>query len=174
MAGKRGYVMRRGVMRRETMWISGGIAATTMATASTAVLSGSLNAAALALRPFTVVRVRGMLHSRSDQISADEGYSCSFGLAVVSDQASAIGVTAVPTPDTDRGSDLFFVFEDMIGHFGFTTGTGYRQLGEARGFDSKAMRKVNDDQDVVVTKEATSISNGVILTDVFRMLLKLH
>jgi len=38
---------------------------------------------------------------RSDQFVATEGYEIAIGMAVVSDQALAIGVTAVPTPFTD-------------------------------------------------------------------------
>ncbi len=53
-----GGFIRGGRHRRETIWLgtaqtSSGFAATTVA------ILNSLNAAALALRPFTVVRVRG-------------------------------------------------------------------------------------------------------------------
>ena len=69
----------------------------------------SLNAAALALRPFTIVRTRFLVSVVTDQVAADELVLGALGMAVVSDQAVAIGVTAVPTPITDMGSDLWFV-----------------------------------------------------------------
>jgi len=85
-----GFITRNGVRRRESIWLTGGFQITGIATASTAVFVASLNAAALALRPFTVVRTRGHLYLRSDQIAAAEAYDISYGMAVVSDQASAI------------------------------------------------------------------------------------
>ncbi len=166
----------RGVSRqvRETMWISVAAANTSIASASTAVLVGSLNAAALALRPFTIVRVRGFIHLASDQEGSDENYSASIGYAVVSDQASAIGVTAVPTPETDRGSDLFFVHETLAGRFIFVSGLTAFETFPNRTFDSKAMRKVNDDSDMVIVLETSSVSSGVQFFDAARVLIKLH
>ena len=51
----------------------------------------------------------------SDQSAATELFIGNLGLAVVSDQATAVGVTAVPTPATDRGSDLWFLIEEGPG-----------------------------------------------------------
>jgi len=96
---------------RDTLWFQGASAQTTIATVSTATLVTSLSAGALAFRPFTVVRTRGVLHLRSDQFANSESQSAAYGRCVVSDQAVAIGVTAVPTPITDNGSDLWFVYE---------------------------------------------------------------
>ena len=162
-------------MRRQSVWIGIAEASNTIATSSTAVLSSSLNAAALALRPFTVVRTRGILGINSDQNAASEFQMYAFGLAVVSDQAVAIGVTAVPTPNTDRGSDLFFVYEEMVGRIEVQSAVGFAEtIVTVHRFDSKAMRKVNDDQDIVIVKETSSISNGVFALSAGRMLLKLH
>ncbi len=165
--------LRAGKTRRETMWLPGALASTTIAGVSTAVLVGSLNAAALALRPFTIVRVRGRLHMRSDQLIASENWGASYGLAVVSEQASAIGVTAIPTPDTDRGSDLFFVYEEYHGRLE-RTANGLLEGGFGWGFDSKAMRKVYDDQDLVTVVETSAIDSSCVLLDAFRFLIKLH
>jgi len=163
-----------GGQRRETMWISVSPTSSTLASANTAVLSNSLNATAKALRPFTVIRSRLFLHVRSDQQAAVEFYGIAMGLAVVSDQAVAIGVTAVPTPDTDRGSDLFFVFEDLWGvQFDVATASG-NEFGKSVIVDSKAMRKVNDDQDIVITSETIGLSSGAIVSVGGRLLLKLH
>ncbi len=159
---------------RETMWIFLQLTENAIAGGQAAVLSHSLNAAAKALRPFTVIRTRGIYYLRSDQISAQETFAASIGLSVVSDQASAIGVTAVPTPETDRGSDLFLMYESLHGEMAFTTGTGFRDVGTIIQFDSKAMRKVNDDQDLVMTQETTAYSAGVITAVGARILLKLH
>ena len=168
-------IMRGGVARRETMWFTGSSVLTTIASADTAVMQISLNAAALALAPFTIIRTRGIIWYRSDQTGASENYGFSYGQAVVSQQASAIGVTAILTPVADRGSDLFFVFEDGFSRFEFITGAGVFEAGHMMRFDSKAVRKVNDDQDIVtVVESSTQNSSGVAVYVTFRQLIKLH
>ena len=157
---------------RLTAWFTFPPVRTTLAAASVAVIQTSLNAAALALRPFTIVRSRFHMHVRSDTLAALEDYSACFGIAVVSDQAVAIGVTAVPTPDADRGSGLWFVYEELYGTIGFVSGTGVRDIGSQKDVDSKAMRKVDIGQDVVTVIEATAISLGCVVTVGGRMLIK--
>jgi len=158
---------------RETEWASIAVIEATLGGSPTAVLAASLNAAALLLRPFTVVRTRGIMHVISDQAASTETYGVAMGLAVVSDQASAVGVTAVPTPITDRDSDLFFVYEEIISRFEFKTGVGFEaSTGTLMAWDSKAMRRVNGDQDIVLTVE--NEINGAIINVAGRMLLKLH
>ncbi len=167
----------RGVQRsvRETLWIDVSTVETTLAGAPTAVLANSLNAAALALRPFTITRTRGVMHTRSDQTTGSESYGVDLGMAVVSDQAVGIGVTAVPTPLTDKGSDLFFVYEQQFGRLqiGSGAGTGIPvEPGHFLQWDSKAMRRVNNDQDIILVVE--NELNGVIVITSARMLIKLH
>ncbi len=168
-----GFVRGRGA-RRETVWfqfvpILGGLAA------GASSLGFTLNAAALALRPFTVVRTRGIFHVRSDQAAASEVYAASLGLAVVSEQATAIGITAVPTPYTDMGSDLFFVYEQVVSSLRFVNSTGFTDpSGLTIQFDSKAMREVDIGQDIAVTTEALAAGNGVDTVLGFRMLVKVH
>ena len=176
MANRNISRFRRGsVQRRESLWIFGNPIDTTLSAASTAALVSTLNAAALALRPFTVVRTRGQLWIRSDQTAAAEDYAASLGMAVVSEQAAAIGVTAVPTPEADRGSDMFFLFESGQQAFTRFDATGVLGMeGIVIGFDSKAMRKVNGDQDIAVVIETASISLGAQVMVSFRMLVKLH
>ncbi len=166
--------MRAGGQVRETIWISLPDIATSLAS-GVAVLTGVLNAAALALRPFTIVRTHVTWQLRSDQEAADESYGASIGFAIVSEQASAIGVTAIPTPITDRGSDLFFLYDIGFGRMANATAVGFTDVGVLQKVDSKAMRKVNDDQDLVIVAENSGAStNGVVVTCGGRMLLKLH
>ncbi len=174
MARKSGFVRRHGVMRRETMWFSIPYVASSIGAASTAVLTGTFNAAALALRPFTIVRVRGHMFVRSDQIAATETWGCSMGYAIVSDQAAAIGVTAVPTPETDRDSDLFFLYESVLGRISVASAAGFREVGFGKDFDSKAMRRVEQGQDLAVTVETPSVVSSGVITEGGRMLVKLH
>ncbi len=160
---------------RESLWLFANVAGATLASASTASLLFSYNAAALALRPFTIVRTRGVFGVKSDQIATQEDFDAAVSMSVVSDQAVAIGVTAVPTPATDMGSDMFFVYEMLFGTYEDRTAAGFESNGlTSMQFDSKAMRRVNDDQDLAVTLETSSVSNGVNVRLGFRQLIKLH
>jgi len=130
----------------------------------------SLNAAALALRPFTIVRSRFMSLIRSDQAAADETQIGAWGIAVVSDEASAVGVTAVPTPITEMASSLWLVHQLVMAHH-----QAQATFAEPVGVfetDSKAMRKVEVGQDVVVVAELSTAGNGFNLTIGGRMLVK--
>jgi len=172
-ARRSGLVLRGGRMRRQSLWGNMTTAKTSIGTSQTAVLSHSLNSVALNLRPFTVVRVRLHWFVRSDVVTGGEIWGGAVGVCMVSDQASAIGVTAVPTPVTDQGSDLWFVFDAAYGRFG---GTAVEEVGLMRDVDSRAMRKVEEGQDMITVQEsgiaATSISMDSVLGG--RFLIKLH
>jgi len=160
--------------RRETVWLQFAQTRTAV-DVSTAVLVFTLNAAALALRPFTIIRTRFELLMSSDQIAATENQNAAFGAAIVSDQAAAIGVTAVPTPVTDLGSDLWFVIQQMNQRIVFGDATGFdSRAGERYEVDSKAMRRCDVGQDMAVVLEASSISAGTTIVIGGRMLAKLH
>jgi len=176
MARKSGFVRRRGVMRRETAWFSGVSLETTIAAGGGAVLLTSLNAAALALRPFTVIRTRGRIGIRSDQSTTSETQDAAYGMAVVSDEAVAVGITAVPTPDASDGSDLWFVYERLMAQLQLKTAVGFDSAGlvDIQVIDSKAMRKVEPGQDMIEVIESSSFSAGCIIRTYTRSLVKLH
>ncbi len=174
MARKSGNVMRSGRMRRESMWVGSALADTAFSATGGTLLTVS-NAALLALRPFTIVRSHYEIHIRSDQVSATENFAFCFGSCVVSDQASGIGITAVPTPFTDLGSDFFFIHKVMFGAFAFATGASISAVhGVGYTIDSKAMRKVNDDEDWITVGEFSSIGSGFTAMTGGRILIKLH
>jgi len=168
-----GFVLRGGRQRRETSWFFNGWTSTTIA-APGSVLIASLNVAALALRPFTIVRWRGLWSVVSDQIANGENQVVSYGVAVVSEQAVAIGVTAIPTPVTDLGSDLWFVLEHLVNRWEVVSAVGVESPIQTGGIDSKAMRKVEEGEDVVIVMETAAISAGAVMKQVGRFLVKLH
>ena len=172
---KSGFIVRDGARKRETIWIGGAAFNQSLVTQTTVVLVTSLNAAALAFRPFTIVRTRGVIRVRSDQNAAAEDYGASYGRCVVSEQASAIGVTAVPTPTTDNVSDLWYVYEFMLGSLQVQTAVGLFEGGQERIIDSKAMRKVEDGEDVISVVEGAGTGfSGAQISGFTRMLVKLH
>ena len=176
MARRSGFRPRGRVgQRRETIWSALITQEVAIAGGDVATLMSFAGAGINALRPYTIVRTRGLLRIRSDQQAADEFQQVSFGHCVVSDQAIAIGVTAVPTPDTDMDSDLWYVFEQLWSQFDFISGVGFSSSGgnEIR-YDSKAMRKVEEGETDISVAESSSTSSGLVLTHSFRQLLKLH
>ena len=173
---RRGFTRRDGrTAARETIWFGFAEVRSTLASASLAAIFHSLNAAALALRPFTIVRSHFLWHLRSDQAGATENADVGFGIAVVSDQASAVGVTAVPTPFADFGSGLWFSHTMLANHLTFISGVGVFPDNDAMvQIDSKAMRKVDSGQDIVTVLENSSLSDGSTSFIAGRMLVKLH
>ena len=145
-------------------------------TATGGTILASLTAAELAMRPFTVVRSRILVGVTSDQAAVSENQVAGFGIAVVSDQANAIGVTAVPTPITDQGSDLFYSWTPLLASFAFITGAGFdAQFQTNYVVDSKAMRKVNEGQDMVQVVEGEFVlGSGTTITTMGLQLIKLH
>ena len=158
--------------KRLSDWGSIDVSTTIQGTGVT-VLLGSLNATALAMRPFTVVRTYLQVQLQSDQSAAIERQFAGVGMCVVSDQASAIGVTAVPTPILDLGSDLWLLHQLVFADESNLTDRTRSSTKVA--VDSKAMRKVNNDEDLIVVMEVGSPPFGGVTLDVVgRFLVKLH
>ena len=172
-ARRSGLVLRGGRNRRDTVWGGTTTAIFNISAAQTANLSFSLNAAALALRPFTVVRHRLNWFVRSDVVTGGEVWGAAIGGCVVSDQSVAIGITAVPTPIVDIGSDLWYFYEQCFGRFG---GTQVEEVGRQLKIDSRAMRKVEDGQDLIIVQETAGTSLSISASTIVggRFLLKLH
>jgi len=121
----------------------------------------------------TIVRTRGSLWVSSDQVAAAEEPFGALGMAVATDQATAIGVTALPTPITDEGSDNFFLWMPWLASVNIATAASIANNPYMRyDFDSKAMRKANSGDNVVVTLENASGAHGVRYILKFRMLFK--
>ena len=173
MAGKR-FVRNSRTAKRLSTWFEFIPAEVTLAGANSEAIVFSLNAAALALRPFTVVRTRFVWQIQSDQ-TANESQQTALGLAVVSDEAVAVGVTAVPTPMSSMGSDLWFVHEISLDSLLSATVAGFvHPAGRFHRIDSKAMRKVDIGQDLVVVIQNGATSQGTENVLGGRMLVKVN
>ncbi len=158
---------------RSNIWLSAGFADVVIG-ASSVVLLGVLNAAALALRPFTIVRTRMLLHYISDQSAATELSQAVMAMQVVTEVASAGGIGNVPTPITEADND-FFVYQPLFQDFLFVSGVGVQSMGSDQTYvvDSKAMRKVGPGDDVVQTIENRSAVGAAVAAE-GRFLVKLH
>ncbi len=133
----------------------------TTVTAVGGTIAFTFNTAALELRPFTIVRTRFLLGIISDQIVTSETQIAAVGLAIVSDEAAAVGVTAVPTLIDNMASDLWFVHQLLYNEHTNLTSVGYADGGQQQyEVDSKAMRKVDIGQNLVVVVELSGNSGG--------------
>ncbi len=175
MARRRSFVRGAAAIsqKRLTLWLDIPPAVTNV-TAVGGTIIQSLNAAALALTPFTVVRTHMLIAIGTDQLAADENQVAALGLAVVSDQAVAVGVTAIPTPVTDAASDLWFAHQYLMSQFDFGSAIGFANASREYAIDSKAMRKVEDGQDIVIVVEQSAVGFGATVTSAGRMLVKVN
>ncbi len=159
---------------RSMIWVGAGITNLAVA-ASSATLIGTLNAAALLLRPFTVVRTRLVIQFISDQTAVTEFTQAAYGLQVVTEAAATAGIASIPTPITEVNAD-YFVYQPLMQNFAFVSGVGIlsnQGQGNYWTVDSKAMRKVDVDDDIVQTVELRSATGADIAVE-GRMLVKLH
>ncbi len=141
--------------------------------ANASVLLFTWNAAALALRPFTIVRTHLLIGWSSDQTAASETPAGVIGGMVVSDKAAAAGIASVPSPITEASEDWFF-YQPVMHDFVFISGVGTNSDGNNQYMvDSKAMRKVGIAEDLAIVVQETGVF-GATVSIIGRMLLKLH
>ncbi len=163
--------------RRQTRW--GGspdVAGTTTVGAGVKLLLSSFSSADLAdLIPNTVVRIRGSLWVRTDQIVASEDAFGAYGIAVVTEQARAAGAASLPGPITDEGSDVWLLWVPWFANMFLSTAAGFDSApGRLVELESKAMRKIEEGQALVTMIENASSSASAVVIQKKRTLFKLH
>ncbi len=161
---------KRGGTRRSTDWQLGVIATgfTTVPANSKVLLTSFLSATLLLFSPSTIVRTRGLITWASDQVGAAESPMGAFGVSFVNEVAAALGVTALPGPGLDQLFDGWFVHQHLQHRF---EGTGQGPVYNQIVIDSKAMRKFESDEALVVMVENTS-AVGALLAVSLRFLIK--
>jgi len=173
---RRRFATRTGVVRsgsrRATQWLgSANDTDVTLLAAASVVLDQSFAFG----EPATIVRTRGVLSVASDQTIASEFPFGAVGMAVVTDQAFAAGAGSIPAPYTESDADTFFLWEPFAAGMIFKTGVGIDTTPWTQiPFDSKAMRKVDDNSTAVVMIENASATDGLQFIITFRMLVMLH
>ena len=165
---------RRGSSRGVT-WVGGAdLAAYFAVAAASKVLnqtftpgSGNFDA------PFTIVRTRGIVSIRTDQVVAAEEQIGALGFLVGNDQAIGVGATALPGPIVNIDSDKFFVWQPLAASNTLLSSVGFEpQMATTWTFDSKAMRKVKEGEGVAVMFENAHATHGFEAWLQFRMLIK--
>jgi len=167
-----------GRSRRKSTWVA-SVEKTDLVllAANTLLIDQTLTAAQIlsfGLIQSTIVRTRGLLSVVSDQTIAGEFPFGAMGMAIVSEQARAAGAASIPDPYTDSQWDGWFVHQFfqtscLVGtNIGFDASAGYQFE-----FDSKAMRKVADNEALVVMMTNASATDGLLYMLDFRQLYKL-
>ena len=154
------------------LWLGTGGSVATLVSNSNNFLF-TLNAAALLLRPFTIIRSRFTLLFDSDQLAVSENPTGQLGKIVVQEEASAAGVASLPAPIADSDAD-WFVHQGLSMSFLFASSVGvFGDAGNKYVVDSKAMRKVGTNEQVVTLVELRN-AGGALLNLEGRTLIKLH
>ena len=158
--------------RKGTDWSASAVeTAFTTVAASTAAL---LQVFAPIVGGETAIRIRGLFGWRSDQTASSEDQMGAFGIAVVTEQAATVGITAVPHPNTDAAWDGWMYHHYYASHVDALTSVGVINDSLHRiVIDSKSMRKVSEDDRLVVVIE-NSAPFGVEVFNSVRILSKLH
>ena len=169
MAHPRRFARGVSQQRRKSSWSFGPEGATTQFTASG---SSMFTFGSQILTPgTTLVRTRGQLSVKValNPTLADH-MLYSFGICIISENANAVGITAVPTPFADINWDgWLYHSQGLVG-----TGSGQASLPVPFEIDSKAMRKAKQTDVVVGVVEVTE--TGAVTADFFlriRLLFKL-
>ncbi len=142
--------------------------------AATKVLAVSFGAAVLTtVGPGTIIRTRGTLWVGSDQTTATEDQAGALGIAFVNETARALGVTAIPGPATDALFDGWFVHQFIAQRVYNITNAGVDMAaGHVYNIDSKAMRKFEGDEGLVIMLENTGSTDGFVAMLGLRFLVK--
>ena len=168
---RRGRTFRSSGSSRLTQWFrAADVGGYTSLAAGTAVLDQSLSGLT---EPVTAVRVRGQISCLSDQTATNETPFGAVGMCVVTDQAFAIGVTAVPTPITDADSDVWIMHQYWNAPVNASTDIGFSNISQIFAFDSKAMRKVPEGSRLIWVVENASSAFAALFVLEFAVLIKL-
>ncbi len=169
---RRTRVPARQHTERGKVWFTFAPVRTSIAANSVALLF-VLNAAALALRPFTIIRSHFSVLWLSDQVAAIEDPFGAVGGIVVTDSATAAGAASIPDAVTDMNAGWFF-HQILMTQLTFLDATGFTSnAGRLYEIDSKAMRKVGTDDDVGIMGVNSNTADGASIVIGGRMLVKL-
>ncbi len=172
MARARSFPARGRPPRRQVTWIGPASQGFQSVGSTNSVIIASFDPAANGLAKPTVVRTRGEVTIRpATAVVTDLEVTAAYGLAVVSDKAFAAGAASIPEPFDDAGWDGWFVWRSISYSQEAGDATGFTVVSHSQEVDSKAMRKVTDDETIVLMAQSKS---GAFRIDMpLRLLLKL-
>ncbi len=153
--------------RRLTQWVAPPDQGFIAVASATKVIISSLSPT----EPLTVVRTRGMISVHPTAFSADLDVVGAVGIGVVSNDAFAAGVGSIPGPYDDGDWKQWFVWQSFAFHVEFGSAVGVNIESVMIDVDSKAMRKVGQNETIVMVAE--SATGAYSIADATRQLVKL-
>ncbi len=121
-----------------------------------AVASGG--ATLVAFAPFeeavTLIRTRGVISIMPESVAADVQIAGAVGMGIVSAEARVAGVASIPEPFTDGDWGGWFVWRTFAMNVQFESAAGTRLQQIDLEIDSKAMRKITPNENLVVVAES--------------------
>ena len=156
-------------VRRVTNWIAAApVTALQNVAAATKIIDQSFTPSA----PVTILRTRGRILFQTDQIAASESAFGAYGMGIVSRDALAAGAASVPGAYSDADWDGWFVHGFWACPTIFGTAVGMHNLSQTFEFDSKAMRKLETADRLIVSVENAHSTDGASFLNDFRILLQ--
>ena len=177
MPARRGF-SHRSRQRRLTEWGDGpGGTVVTQFTGSAITIIGAGVVALVG--GLTIVRIRGLFRMMLQGTvgATGDGFQGALGMCVVSEDAFAVGATAIPDPVTDLSWDGWMYHQILSVHSptaGASGLEGAQSTEQSFNIDGKAMRKF-DESDVLVAI-VQLVEAGTVVADVWmdsRVLVKL-
>ena len=104
----------------------------------------------------TLYRVRGQVFASLDPGAADEFAIIGLGMIIVTDDAIAAGKASVPDPVSDPEAGWLWYGMLSIGASDVTTNPGAAEGVDRLVIDTKAMRKVRDNESLVFVQSVGS------------------
>jgi len=121
--------------------------------------------------PATIMRTRGQVSVLPAALGADVDIIGAYGIGVVTQEAFAAGVGSIPEPFTDADWGGWYVWRSFSYHFEFATAAAVNFPDWNFEVDSKAMRKVSNNEVLVIIAE--SQEGAYRLSSPLRTLVKL-
>ncbi len=157
--------------KRQVTWVAPADQGFISVASNTKVLIATFDPAAASLIKPTLIRTRGAVSVIAESTAVDVEITGAYGLAIVSDQAVAAGIASIPGPFDDAEWDGWFVWRSFAMKIDSVTQTGVFRSSWTQEVDSKAMRKVTDNETCVVVAESQSGAFQISMP--LRVLLKL-
>jgi len=136
--------------RRQTAWQQGPESVGTAIAATGSTFFGATGASMASGREVTIVRIRGFAHLVMNICDAAQGgFRGALGIGIATTEAVAAGIAAVKTPlaDVDWDGWMWHHFFDLRAVTStITDGVNSNSVEQEIVIDSKAMRKISDQQ----------------------------
>ena len=163
--------------KRAVVWTGGSVSSTTVATGAVATATLVTENELETFPSPTIVRIHGdILLTVTAASAAGAQALISIGMIIQSARSIAAGVGGMPTPGGNIGSPWLFHKEFVMRSSTATPANNLNEPGAQVRFtvDNKSMRKVENNQGLVMVLQNTVIGNtiSVVVAASFRVLLK--